>query len=230
MSQWPSVRIAADSILFNDADLVAVDKAPGVLCDASIDPKREHLGTALRHWAREPDAEFLPVHRLDLATSGVVLFARTRDAATALMQQFQDRVVTKKYLAVVALPKAGSWPVGQTINRRSYLRHRKGLSEEVRSGGKPAESDFEVLAKDGELALIRALPKTGRTHQLRVHLAAIDAPILGDPRYGTEPDDRMWLHADQLTINHPSSGEALTITSRHTFVLDDGRPYERAAS
>lgn len=230
MVRWSKVEIAPKAILFADDDLIAVDKASGVLCDASIDPNRDHLGTALRRWAQDAGAEFLPAHRLDLGTSGVVLFARNRAAATGLMQQFQDRTVTKRYQAIVTLPGAGDWSVGQHINRRSYLRHRKGLSEEVRSGGKPAESDFEVLAIDGESALVRALPKTGRTHQLRVHLAALDAPILGDDRYGRVASGRLWLHADSLAINHPVTAEPLLIRSRLSFVLEQGQPQERHAA
>jgi len=230
MVRWPSVQIAPETILFEDDALVAVDKAPGVLCDASIDPKREHLGTALRKRAQNPGAEFLPGHRLDQGTSGVVLFARNRIVATALMQQFQDRTVTKRYQAVARLVAPTDWSVGQRVNRRSYLRHRKGMSEEVRSGGKPSESDFEILAIDGNLALVRALPKTGRTHQLRVHLAALQAPILGDARYGRASADRMWLHADSLAIRHPTTAEPLVIRSRRSLALHDGRPHDQQAS
>lgn len=227
MSQWPLIDLRVESILFNDDDLVAVDKASGELCDASRDPNRDHLGRALSRWAHDPNAQFLPAHRLDLGTSGVVLFARNRPAATALMQQFQDRLVTKRYQAIVTFRQAADWSVGQTINRRSYLRNRKGHSEEVRSGGKAAESDFEILAIEGQLGLVRALPKSGRTHQLRVHLAALDAPILGDDRYGEPTTGRLWLHADSLAISHPATGEPLLIESRNSFTLNDGQPRER---
>jgi len=231
MSRWASIDLGPESILFVDDDLVAVDKAPGVLCDASIDPNREHLGTALRQWARDDSAEFLPAHRLDRGTSGVVLFARNRPAATALMKQFQERSVSKHYQAVVHLPADSAWTVGETLERRSYLRHRKGMSDEVRSGGKPAHSGFEVLHIDGPLALMRASPKTGRTHQLRVHLAALDAPIVGDDRYGhsalASPDDgRLWLHAYTLAITHPVSNQPLMIHSRRTLGLVNGAPKE----
>ena len=229
MSRWPSIELGPESILFADDDLVAVDKAAGVLCDASIDPNRDHLGTALRRWAENDSADFLPAHRLDRGTSGVVLFARHRAAATAMMNQFQERSVSKQYQAVVHLPTGSSWQVGETLERRSYLRHRKGMSEEVRSGGKPAHSDFEILHIDGPFALVRASPKTGRTHQLRVHLAALDAPIVGDDRYGYSPiadDERLWLHADTLEITHPGSLQPLTLRSRRTLRLVDGAPKE----
>ncbi len=236
MSRWASIDLGPESILFVDDDLVAVDKAPGVLCDASIDPNREHLGTALRRWAQHDSAEFLPAHRLDRGTSGVVLFARNRSAVTELMKQFQERSVSKHYQAVVHLPAESSWTVGEMLQRRSYLRHRKGMSEEVRSGGKPAESGFEVLQIDGPLALMRASPKTGRTHQLRVHLAALDAPILGDDRYGYSPltsphentPERLWLHAYTLAITHPVSNQPLVIRSRRTLGLVAGAPKDTA--
>lgn len=236
MSRWASIELRAESILFADDDLVAVDKAPGVLCDASIDPSREHLGTALRRWAGEDGGEFHPAHRLDRGTSGVVLFARNRAAATALMKQFQERSVSKHYQAVVHVPADAAWATGDTLDRRSYLRHRKGKSEEVRSGGKPAESRFEVIEIDGSLALIRASPQTGRTHQLRVHLAALRAPIVGDELYGRATSDhqpgvgqsRLWLHADTLDLTHPVSRQPLVLRSRRSLQLVDGWPHEIA--
>lgn len=216
------IVLSRQEILFADDDLVAVDKPAGVLSDATRDPNRDHLGKALKRWADQPDSEFLPVHRLDLGTSGVVLFARNRPSATAAMQQFQDRSVAKRYHAIVCPPDPYSWSPGATFHRRSYLRHHKGTSEEVRSGGKPAESDFTVLDASGDLALVDAAPKTGRTHQLRVHLAGLGAPIAGDDRYGTGPQDRLWLHACCLQLAHPTTNEPLTIRSRWALGLLGG--------
>jgi len=238
VDRWAPIELDEASILFVDDDLIAIDKQPGVLCDASIDPNRPHLGTALRSWANNEDAEFLPAHRLDLGTSGVVLFARNKSTATTLMQQFQERTVTKQYQAVVMTPPNEPWSVGDGIHRRSYLRHRKGLTEEVRSGGKPAESDFEVADIDGPAALVRAYPKTGRTHQLRVHLAALGAPILGDDRYGSTPPpamraaatERMWLHADSLEVTHPISHQPLVIQSRIRLTVANGTGHENRIS
>jgi 23S rRNA pseudouridine1911/1915/1917 synthase len=249
MDAQEPIRLGPQAILFADDDLVAVDKAPGVLCDASIDPKRDHLGMALEHWARDTlpnptglanpqdGPEFRAAHRLDRGTSGVVVFARNRAAATGLMKQFQDRTVSKQYQAVVVLSADAAWTVGDSIDRRSYLRHRKGATEEVHSGGKPAQSHFEVLDIDGPLALVRASPKTGRTHQLRVHLAALEAPILGDELYGHPVDSleagvqaRLWLHADTLEIVHPVLNERLVLRSCHTLGLQDGAPHESCSS
>ena len=225
MSRWASIELKTDAILFVDDDIVAVDKPSGVLSDASRDPNRDHLGAALCRWAGSDDAEFLPVHRLDLGTSGVVLYARHRAAATALMQQFQDRTVTKRYQAIIDQPRP-PWQRGETFDRRSYLRHRKGVTEEVRSGGKPAETTFTVDVADTNHALIDALPKTGRTHQLRVHLAALGAPIVGDERYGGSlaGQTRLWLHAASLSLRHPATDQPLVITSRHSLALDHGQP------
>ncbi len=242
------VDLTPDAILFADDHLVAVDKAPGVLCDATIDPNREHLGTALRRWALEAEPTppgssnadeapaFHPVHRLDRGASGVVVFARDRPAATALMHQFQDRSVDKRYTAIVRLPAEGTWAVGQELDRRSYLRHRRGKTEEVRSGGKPSVSSFEVLDIQGRLALVAASPHTGRTHQLRVHLAALGAPIIGDDLYGpSEPvpqlgpeSARLWLHSDSLAVTHPSSDVRLLLESRKALRLDDETPVATA--
>lgn len=229
----PSIDLDAGSILFEDAHLVAVDKAAGWLSDATRDPRRDHLGAALSRWAEDQagDGTFLPVHRLDRATSGVVLFARSAEAATGVMQQFQERSVSKRYCAIVT-PPVGEWPAGSTFERRSHLRHRKGRTEEVRTGGKVAESRFEVVDRGGRLALITARPRTGRTHQLRVHLAALGAPIVGDDLYGDggAPVGRMWLHAERLDLRHPGTAGPLAIRSRRTFALTGGRPEEAPAT
>lgn len=229
------IELAPESILFADDDLIAVDKDSGVLCDASRDPERDHLGLALERWANDPTTRFHAAHRLDLGTSGVVLFARHRAANTAIMQQFQDRTVAKRYQAIVHLPAEEAWTVGHSFERRSYLRHRKGKSEEVRSGGKSAQTGFEVADIDGALALVNALPKTGRTHQLRVHLSAGGTPIAGDQLYGDPAfahhwprgSSGFWLHASRLSLTHPTTGDSLTIESNHTLALASGSPTQR---
>lgn len=229
----PTIDLDLGSILFEDADLVAVDKAAGWLSDATRDPRRDHLGAALGRWAadRAGDGTFLPVHRLDRPTSGVVLFARNAEAATGIMEQFQERSVSKRYCAIVT-PPVGEWPVGSAFERRSHLRHHKGRTEEVRTGGKVAESRFEVVDRGGRLALITAWPRTGRTHQLRVHLAALGAPIVGDDLYGDggAPAGRMWLHAERLDLRHPVTADPLTIRSHRTFALAGGRPGDAPAA
>ncbi len=226
MTRWPLIELDDASILHADDDLVAVDKAAGVLCDASRDPERDHVGRALSRWAqsRGEDPEFHAVHRLDLATSGVVVFGRSAAATTALMRQFQTRSVVKQYQAIVHRAD-DTWVVGTSLERRSHLRHRRGTTEEVRSGGKPAQSAFEVVEVRDRLALVRATPSTGRTHQLRVHLAALGAPIVGDDRYGPGDDSasRLWLHARRLTLDHPATGQPLTLESQTALRLEDAR-------
>ena len=234
MGRREQIVLSDDAIIFEDDDLVAVDKASGVLCDASIDEKRDHLGSALKRWADDDRAEFHPAHRLDLGTSGVVLFARHREVATALMHQFQERTVTKQYHAIVHLPGHGEWTAGHSFERVSHLRHRKGKSDEVRSGGKRTETRFEVVSLDGSLALVHAFPATGRTHQLRVHLAAVDAPIAGDQVYGQPAfayqwprgDAGFWLHAHVLSLNHPATGEPLVLESPRGLEIVNGGPAE----
>jgi len=229
VSRWPTVQIKPDDILYVDQDLVAVDKPSGVLCDATRDPDRDHLGTALARWSGDDAAVFLPVHRLDLGTSGVVVFARNKPVATALMEQFQQRAVSKLYQAVVAGSGTRAWRLGHEFERRSFLRHHKGRSEEVRSGGKPAHTRFTVINSSGDLALVEAAPTTGRTHQLRVHLAGVGAPIFGDDRYGTSAHletGRLWLHAHTLSFTHPASEQLLTIRSRTELALENGAPIQ----
>lgn len=232
------IDLDAEAILFVDDDLVAVDKAAGWLTDATRDPNRDHLGVALERWAHRTGRRadpLLPVHRLDLATSGVVLFARRRDAATELMTQFRDRSVSKEYQAVVSPPPGAGWEPGTTFERRSHLRHRRGRTEEVRAGGKVAETAFEVIAVAvaPPTALVRAMPRTGRTHQLRVQLAAVGAPILGDDLYGAaevRAERRLWLHAVGLEFRHPRTGEPVEVRSRRRLALAEGTPVSLAVA
>lgn len=230
MAKWALIELNDDAILVADNDIVVVDKAAGDLCDASRDPNRDHLGTALTRWAEAQDqpTTFHAAHRLDRATSGVVVFARHKAATTALMKQFEARATTKRYQAVVTRPD-NTWVPGAAFERRSYLRHRRGVSEEVRSGGKPAHSRFTVADASGALSLVDASPLTGRTHQLRVHLAALNAPIVGDDRYGRGESGRLWLHARSLTFDHPGTGQTITIESRIRFAIDNGAPTQAAA-
>lgn len=235
MTRTAPIDLDAASILFEDEDLVAVDKASGWLSDATRDPQRDHLGAALSRRAEaagEGGGPFLPAHRLDRATSGVVLFARNRAAASSLMRQFQARTVAKAYRAIVGHPRGAEWQIGTTFERRSHLRHRAGRTEEVRTGGKVAETRFEVVDLSTSLALVRAVPRTGRTHQLRVHFAALGVPILGDDLYGGSLHDdpaRLWLHADSLHVVHPRTERSVCLRSRRTLVLADGAPAEVAA-
>jgi 23S rRNA pseudouridine1911/1915/1917 synthase len=214
-------------ILHEDEWILAVDKGPG----APVHPVRSFrtrtVLTRLREDLKEPGLK--PAHRLDRETSGVLLFARRKRALTRLMNQFKNGRVSKKYLAIVrGNPdfdrKMVELPLGRDPEFPIRCRMRPG-------SGRPAQTGFTVLERQKDRALISAVPRTGRQHQIRVHLAALGHPVLGDKLYqeggkpylamiGDRLDDeaikrlghhRHALHAESLEIEHPRTGERLRI-------------------
>ncbi|MGE0710747.1 MAG: RluA family pseudouridine synthase [Planctomycetota bacterium] len=192
------------SVLHEDPALLVLDKAAGVPVHPGPGHGTDTLLNALV--ARCPELlelgaerEYGLVHRLDLGTSGVLVVARTAAAYAWLREAFAERRVHKRYLALC----------------RGAPRDEEGEVEgEV--AGKPARTRYRVLEVRGEVGLLELEPETGRTHQLRIHLAALGCPVLGDARYGTGRDEltarlyltRMALHAAELRLEHPDgSGE-----------------------
>jgi len=183
------VRVTALArVLYADERIVAIDKPAGL----SLATRRAEPGGAVTRlvaalteperaeYVLMPDALLL-VHRLDVGTSGVVLLARDEDAHRALVRAFSERRVAKTYLALAwghPHPPEGrwSWPLGP--NRRD--RRRMVVTE----GGRPSVTDYAVEARGPHVSLLRLAPATGRTHQLRVHLAHAGHPIVGDDLYG----------------------------------------------
>ncbi len=211
-------------ILYEDRAVLAVDKPAGwLLAPAHWGHPRRNLQAALEsglaagaRWARVRNLKYLRfVHRLDAETSGVLLLARSPGALGPLSRLFATRAVDKRYLAVVAgTPRAPAWtctlplspPAGAGTPARVDRRH-----------GRPAETVFRVLAQGhsprfGTLALLEARPLTGRTHQIRVHLAAARLPVLGDPLYGGPAcPEGLGLRAVGLAYRDPFTGRAVQI-------------------
>jgi tRNA pseudouridine32 synthase/23S rRNA pseudouridine746 synthase len=192
--------------------MIAVDKPAGMLSVPGRGPERADCAAA-RVQAAFPDA--LIVHRLDMGTSGILVFGRGGQAQRTLSLAFAERRVDKRYIALVAgwpaadegvvdLPLMGDWP-----NRpRQMVDHGRG---------KPSVTRWQVLARHEapRVARLALFPITGRSHQLRVHLQAIGHPILGDELYAP-PDvhtmaPRLLLHAERLTLPHPASGQPLDL-------------------
>jgi len=206
------------AIIHVDSALVVVDKPSGMLCVPGRGPdKADCLASRVQGWY--PDA--LVVHRLDMATSGLVVFARGRSAQSRLAVLFRDRQIGKRYLAVVAgkmpandgeidLPIGTDWP----------NRPRRRIDHET---GKPSLTRYRVLGIDKTAARSRLElePVTGRTHQLRLHLQAIGHPIVGDMLYAEGPvaaaAPRLLLHATRLELAHPLTGETLDLVSPAPF-------------
>lgn len=207
------------TVLYEDADLAVIDKPAGLVVHPGA---RNETGTLVNAiLARYPEIaqmDYVPkrrgiVHRLDKDTSGVILIARRAPIMQRLMRQFTARSVEKVYLALVE--KAPKTPIGRIdapIARDPNNRQRM----KVMRDGKPAVSEFQVIEhfKDGK-ALLSVKLLTGRTHQIRVHLAFIDAPIVGDSVYGFRKArlHRQFLHAAKLCFDHPKTHERLCFES-----------------
>jgi len=194
------------TVIHEDRDMVVVNKPSGLL---SVPGRTPELFDSVLSRVREIHPGAQAVHRLDLGTSGVLVVATRRKAETILRQQFQDRLTRKVYLARVRgvmtddagqvnLPLICDWP-------------NRPMQMVCHDTGKPALTDYQVLERAAESTLVLLRPHTGRSHQLRVHMASLGHPILGDNLYGdARPADRLLLHASQLGLYHPYSGEWTT--------------------
>ncbi len=212
----PELSLAPESIpldvLYEDEFLLAVNKPPGmVVHPAPGHPSGTFVNALLSHCQHiVPDGTLRPgiVHRLDKDTSGVLIAAKTTETHRALIEQFSSRTVTKTYLVIcVGTPRSGilSAPIAR------HPTHRKEMA--IVPDGKEAVTEFQILSTHKHLSLVRALPKTGRTHQIRVHLKHLGTPVLGDTVYGTSHSCRHMLHAHKLSLTHPITQELLTLTA-----------------
>ncbi|TCJ18954.1 RluA family pseudouridine synthase [Parasulfuritortus cantonensis] len=206
-------------ILYADADLLVCDKPAGLLAVPGRGPDKQDCLSA-RVQARYPDA--LVVHRLDMATSGIMLFGRGAAAQRALSMAFAARRVHKRYVAVVAgrlAAPATDWGVIDLPLAPDWPNRPRSRVDPVR--GKPSLTRWRVLGREAGTTRVELEPVTGRSHQLRVHLAALGHAILGDPLYGPQPEGdrggRLLLHASRLRLRHPGDGRELDFASRVPF-------------
>lgn len=200
-------------ILFEDDVLIAVEKPSGLPAQATVTDAVHNLEARLREMLRRRDGRppYLALHhRLDRGTSGVMVLAKHRQANKGLATAFSERKVTKIYLARVdGKPPASSWEVENTLSAKPWEDGR--VMREA--GGRAASTEFQVREEISGGALIEARPKTGRLHQIRVHLADSGVPVIGDTLYGGPPASRLMLHAYRLEIPHPLTGKTLTLES-----------------
>jgi 23S rRNA pseudouridine1911/1915/1917 synthase len=208
-------------VLYEDEWLLVINKPAGLVVHPAPGHWQGTLVSALLHrWPTLPpglDASRLGiVHRLDKDTSGILLIAKTAAALAELGRQFHDREIEKQYLALVwGVPRHRSGKIDQPIGRHPV--HRKQMA--VRPRGRTALTRYEVVESWHDVALVRAHPATGRTHQIRVHLAALGHPIVADRLYARGRNARQTgltrqaLHAEAIGFRHPATGDPMRITA-----------------
>ncbi|MCE9685689.1 bifunctional tRNA pseudouridine(32) synthase/23S rRNA pseudouridine(746) synthase RluA [Shewanella sp. AS16] len=207
-------------ILYQDKDIMVVNKPSGLLSVPGRDPAHSD-SIYSRILAQHPNSQI--VHRLDMATSGVMVVALRRSAERELKRQFRDRETHKIYFARVAghvsapcsveLPLICDWP----------NRPKQKVDHQL---GKPSLTHVEIISRGRRSTLVRLTPITGRSHQLRVHMMALGHPILGDGFYA-DPlakslAPRLLLHAAELSFTHPYSGEAMSFSCEVPFATAEG--------
>ena len=202
-------------LIHEDHELLVVNKPAGLL---SVPGKGDHLKDCLITRLQAAFPEALLVHRLDMDTSGVIVFARTPAAQRHLGLQFERRMMKKSYLAlvwgqvdgkegVIDLPLIVDWP-------------NRPLQKVCHETGRAATTEWKVLRHDETSTRMRLFPQTGRSHQLRVHMRELGHPILGDPFYATGPArdfPRLMLHAETLRLRHPDGGRGMTFRAKNPF-------------
>lgn len=201
-------------VIYEDGDCVVINKPAGVLTHAQGAAEPEPtVATFLRSKvAKELGGERAGiVHRLDRATSGVIIGAKNSAALSFLQKQFAQRKAKKTYVAIVS----GHLRQKEAIIDMPIERNPKAPATfRVGANGKSAQTHYKVLAESKRASLIELKPATGRTHQLRVHLSHAGHPIVGDPLYGAGKfGDRLYLHALSLEITLPNKGERKTFTA-----------------
>jgi 23S rRNA pseudouridine955/2504/2580 synthase len=230
-------------IIFEDTHLLVINKPAGVAVHGGSGVS---FGVIEQLRAARPEAKFLElVHRLDRETSGLLLIAKKRSALTNMHDQMRDGVTDKRYYALA---------VGDWKNQRQHVKlplHKYTTADGERrvvvaqEGGQEAHTIFTLLKKYANFALLEAELKTGRTHQIRVHLASSGFPIAGDEKYGDfalnkalQKADatrgalkRMFLHAHQITFTHPDSGKKMTLNAPlapecEKFLVSLGKPLD----
>lgn len=211
-------------IVYDDDDIVVVDKPTGVAAHPSLGWEGPTVVGALAAAGFRVATSGAPerqgvVHRLDVGTSGLMVVAKTETAYTALKRAFKERTVEKIYHAVV---QGHPDPLVGTIDAPIGRHPNHSWKFAVTPDGKPSVTHYETLEAFRGASLLEIHLETGRTHQIRVHMAALRHPCVGDPLYGADPTlsaklglTRQWLHAHQLAFTHPATGERVQFESAY---------------
>ncbi len=223
------LEIKKDRIIYEDEDLLVYNKEAGHACMVT-EGKKINLHEELK---KELKLKYLePAHRIDKDTSGLIVFCKNKNTINKMMQAFKERTVEKTYLALVD----GKWsqPRSGTIKNFLELEYKKlgiqkwkvsrvakAIAEKNKNKFKASESDYQVIKSNKDSSLVEVKPKTGRTHQIRIHLAQLGHPILGDSLYAKSFKSkklfaRHLLHAYKLDFTHPSSQKRLKLKATPT--------------
>jgi 23S rRNA pseudouridine1911/1915/1917 synthase len=208
------------NVVYEDADIRVIDKPTGLV----VHPAPGNWSGTLMNGllGLDPDVMELPragiVHRLDKDTSGLMVVARTRLAMDALVQKMAAREIKRQYIAMSDQAWTGNTQktVDLPIGRDPANRLRMAVVDLAKNSGKTAKTHFRVMSQSDQGSLVRCILETGRTHQIRVHMAALKLPLVGDSTYGGSSHPlmpRQALHADLLSFDHPLSGQPLAFQS-----------------
>jgi tRNA pseudouridine32 synthase/23S rRNA pseudouridine746 synthase len=202
-------------VIHADHEILIVNKPSGLL---SVPGKGPHLADCLIARVQVAFPQALLIHRLDRDTSGVMVFALTRHAQRHIGLQFEKRMTKKTYVARVwgmLDPKKGTVDLPLIVDWEN-----RPLQKVCHETGKSAQTDWRVLRNEARESRVRLMPKTGRSHQLRVHMLSLGHPILGDPFYAqgeAREYERLMLHSEELRLRHPDGGEGVKFRAKAPF-------------
>ncbi|QRV03016.1 RluA family pseudouridine synthase [Arcanobacterium phocisimile] len=224
-------------VLYEDEDIIVVDKPAGVAAHASQNFEGPNvlgalLAAGVRLTTSGPQERMGIVHRLDVGTTGAMVVAKSELAYTVLKRAFRDRTVTKIYHALV---QGHPDPMNGTVEAPIGRDHRHQWRMNVRADGKPSVTHYDTLEAMAGASLLEVHLETGRTHQIRVHMSALKHPCVGDDMYGADPRlsarvglERQWLHAVRLGFDHPRTGHYLEVESHYPQDLQKSLDMMRA--